>query len=84
MRRRRRNAAGGSAETRTAGRAGAPRPIRSERLKNAAPLRLHVPEPPARPGETPDFGWLNIPEAGSVPRPDIATAPSEMRGHAYT
>lgn len=53
-------------------------------MKNAAPLRLHVPEPPARPGETPDFGWLNIPEAGSVPRPDIATAPSEMRGHAYT
>ncbi|MGH7068083.1 MAG: 3-methyl-2-oxobutanoate dehydrogenase (2-methylpropanoyl-transferring) subunit alpha, partial [Acetobacteraceae bacterium] len=52
-------------------------------MKNVAPLRLHVPEPPARPGQTPDFGWLNVPEAGSVPRPDIATTPSEMRGHAY-
>lgn len=52
-------------------------------MKNVAPLRLHVPEPPARPGQTPDFGWLNVPAAGSVPRPDIATAPSEMRGLAY-
>ncbi|MGH7083162.1 MAG: 3-methyl-2-oxobutanoate dehydrogenase (2-methylpropanoyl-transferring) subunit alpha, partial [Acetobacteraceae bacterium] len=53
-------------------------------MKNATPLRLHVPEPPARPGQTPDFGWLNISEAGSVPRPDIATTPGEMRAHAYT
>ncbi len=53
-------------------------------MKNAAPLELHVPEPPARPGEVPDFGWLKIPPAGSVARPDIATPPNEMRGHAYT
>ena len=32
--------------------------------------RLHVPHPPARPGETPDFSYLKIPPAGSVGRPD--------------
>ncbi len=32
--------------------------------------RLHIPHPPARPGETPDFGYLNIPPAGSAARPD--------------
>ena len=32
--------------------------------------RLHIPHPPARPGETPDFSYLNIPPAGSVARPD--------------
>lgn len=53
-------------------------------MKNATPLQLHVPEPPARPGEAPDFAWLNIPPAGSVPRPDIATPAHEMRGHAMT
>lgn len=52
--------------------------------KNRPALELHVPEPPARPGDTPEFGWLKIPPAGSVPRPDIATPSHEMRGHAYT
>jgi 2-oxoisovalerate dehydrogenase E1 component alpha subunit len=32
--------------------------------------RLHVPHPPARPGEKPDFSYLNIPPAGSAVRPD--------------
>ncbi len=35
------------------------------------PLRLSVPEPPARPGEEPDFSHLTIPPAGSVPRPPL-------------
>ena len=36
--------------------------------------RLHVPHPPARPGETPDFSYLQISPAGSLLRPDV-TAP---------
>ncbi|HEX5459082.1 MAG TPA: thiamine pyrophosphate-dependent enzyme [Steroidobacteraceae bacterium] len=37
--------------------------------------RLHVPHPPARPGEKPDFGYVKITPAGAVPRPD-AKAPA--------
>jgi 2-oxoisovalerate dehydrogenase E1 component alpha subunit len=38
--------------------------------RNAPRLELHVPEPPFRPGDTPDFSSLKIPAAGSAPRPD--------------
>jgi 2-oxoisovalerate dehydrogenase E1 component alpha subunit len=48
------------------------------------PLRLHVPEPAVRPGGTPSFGYLDIPAAGSVRRPDIDVAPEEIRDLAYT
>ena len=53
-------------------------------MKNTIPLQLHVPEPSARPGQAPDFSWLQIPEAGSVPRPDTDTEPQEMRPLAYS
>jgi 2-oxoisovalerate dehydrogenase E1 component alpha subunit len=36
--------------------------------------RLHVPHPPARPGEAPDFSYLQISPAGALLRPDV-TAP---------
>ena len=45
--------------------------------RNAPRLELHVPEPPFRPGDTPDFSSLKIPAAGSAPRPDIAVAAAE-------
>ncbi len=35
---------------------------------NAKPS-LHVPHPPARPGEKPDFSYLSLSPAGAVPRP---------------
>jgi len=35
--------------------------------------RLHIPHPPARPGEEPDFSYVEISPAGAVPRPDPAT-----------
>src|SRR3954469_14318548 len=38
--------------------------------RNAPKLALHVPEPAFRPGDKPDFSSLNIPPAGSAPRPD--------------
>ena len=40
--------------------------------RNAPKLELHVPEPPFRPGDTPDFSSLSIPAAGSAPRPDTS------------
>ena len=45
--------------------------------RNAPALALHVPEPPFRPGDTPDFSTIKVPPAGSAPRPDTAVAASE-------
>ena len=36
-----------------------------------------MPEPPFRPGDTPDFSSLKIPAAGEAPRPDIGVAAAE-------
>ena len=47
-------------------------------------LSLHVPEPTVRPGGRPDFGHVDVPEAGEVPRPPIDVSPSEIRDFAYT
>ena len=40
--------------------------------------RLHVPRPTARPGEEPDFRYLNLSPAGSVERPAIDAKASEV------
>ena len=45
--------------------------------RNAPKLALHVPEPPARPGETPDFSFIQVPAAGTAPRPDTSAPASE-------
>jgi 2-oxoisovalerate dehydrogenase E1 component alpha subunit len=45
--------------------------------RNAPALALHVPEPPFRPGDTPDFSSLVVPSAGAAPRPDTAAEPRE-------
>lgn len=37
-------------------------------MPEVRPMTLSVPEPPARPGEEPDFSHLDIPPAGVVPR----------------
>src|SRR3954452_23511510 len=44
---------------------------------NRPKLALHVPEPPFRPGDTPDFSSLEIPAAGSAPKPDVAAPAAE-------
>ena len=36
--------------------------------------RLHVPHPPARPGDRPDFGYLHTSAAGAVARPESTAA----------
>ena len=51
--------------------------------KNLPPLRLHVPEPPARPGDEADFSHVEILPAGVTPRPDSAAPAGEMRDLAY-
>jgi 2-oxoisovalerate dehydrogenase E1 component alpha subunit len=34
--------------------------------------RLHLPRPPARPGEKPDFSYVHLSPAGAVPRPEVS------------
>ena len=41
------------------------------------PLKLHVPEPPGRPGRETDFSYLNLSPAGEVRRPPVDARPSE-------
>ncbi|WP_205478516.1 thiamine pyrophosphate-dependent enzyme [Sphingomonas arenae] len=45
--------------------------------RNAPALALHVPEPPYRPGDEPDFSSIVVPKAGEAPRPDTAAHPRE-------
>jgi 2-oxoisovalerate dehydrogenase E1 component alpha subunit len=52
--------------------------------RNRPALELHVPEPEARPGDPVDFSHIQIPSAGSVPRPDINAAAASMRELPYT
>jgi len=48
-------------------------------MSNKIPLDLHIPEPPARPGDIPDFSHIVVPEAGATRRPDTAEAEAAMR-----
>ncbi len=48
------------------------------------PLRLFVPEPVARPGGTPRFDDLKIPDAGAVRRPPVDVSPDDIRDLAFT
>ncbi|HEV2596111.1 MAG TPA: 3-methyl-2-oxobutanoate dehydrogenase (2-methylpropanoyl-transferring) subunit alpha [Sphingomicrobium sp.] len=50
--------------------------------RNAPKLALHVPEPAFRPGDTPDFSNIEVPAAGSTPRPD--TSVPAVATHALT
>jgi 2-oxoisovalerate dehydrogenase E1 component alpha subunit len=45
--------------------------------RNRPALALHVPEPPFRPGDTPDFSSIKVPPAGDAPRPDVAAKAEE-------
>jgi 2-oxoisovalerate dehydrogenase E1 component alpha subunit len=46
--------------------------------------RLHVPGPPARPGEDPDFSYLDVSAAGSADRPPVGADPSDVRHLAHS
>ncbi|MGH6876089.1 MAG: thiamine pyrophosphate-dependent enzyme [Rhizomicrobium sp.] len=53
-------------------------------MQNRQKLSLHVPVPPARPGERPDFSRIEIPDAGAVRRPDAGVAAHEIADLATT
>ena len=40
--------------------------------------RLHLPKAPARPGEAPDFSYVELSPAGAVRRPDINARARDM------
>jgi 2-oxoisovalerate dehydrogenase E1 component alpha subunit len=40
--------------------------------------RLHLPRVPARPGEIPDFSYVQLSPAGAVPRPDVTARARDM------
>ncbi len=42
------------------------------------PLRLHVPEPSARPGQHTDFSYLRLAPAGAARKPPIDTTPAQI------
>jgi 2-oxoisovalerate dehydrogenase E1 component alpha subunit len=42
-----------------------------------------VPQPPARPGEEPDFSWVDVPAAGTAPRPDVTAPAAETHPLCY-
>ncbi|MFA5941989.1 MAG: thiamine pyrophosphate-dependent enzyme [Sinimarinibacterium sp.] len=46
------------------------------------PLRLHIPEPSARPGEQPDFSNIKVPPAGKLKRPPLNAREPELRDYA--
>jgi len=41
------------------------------------PLKLHVPEPPGRPGKETDFSYLQVSPAGAVRRPSVDARPAD-------
>ncbi len=53
-------------------------------MTDPRPLSFHVPAPAVRPGGIPDFSDVPISRAGEVRRPEVDTAPEDIRDLAYT
>ncbi len=53
-------------------------------MSEPSPLKLHVPEPEFRPGDTPDFSGVKIPQAGSVPKPPIDVEAEDIHEMSYS
>jgi 2-oxoisovalerate dehydrogenase E1 component alpha subunit len=56
---------------------------KASKRPNRPALSLHVPEPPARPGDEIDFNHIEIPAAGSARRPDSAATAAETHDLVY-
>ena len=52
-------------------------------MRNRTKLSLRVPQPKARPGDTPDFTGMRILDAGVTPRPEIDARPHDMMDLAF-
>jgi 2-oxoisovalerate dehydrogenase E1 component alpha subunit len=53
-------------------------------MSETVQLKLHIPEPKFRPGDKPDFSYLDLPAPGSVRRPPIDTSDREIEDLVYT
>src|ERR1700685_1656288 len=47
-------------------------------MRMSKQTRLHLPRVPARPGEAPDFSYVQLSPAGAVPRPEINARARDM------
>lgn len=56
------------------------KPARGKRGQNQS--RLYVPEPPFRPGDTPDYSHIKVPTSLTPERPDPMCEPHETTEHA--
>lgn len=52
-------------------------------IPNAPKLSLHIPEPPGRPGDAPDFSGLLLAPAGAARRPEVDAAARDTHDLAY-
>jgi len=52
-------------------------------MTESKPLSLRVPEPPSRPGDKPDFSYIDLPAAGTTRRPEVDCAADSMRDLAF-
>jgi 2-oxoisovalerate dehydrogenase E1 component alpha subunit len=53
-------------------------------MKQQAPLRLHVPEPSARPGHETNFSYLHLAPAGAAKRPAVDVQPRQTSELAFS
>ncbi len=53
-------------------------------MKPDKPLRLHVPEPSARPGHETNFSYLHLSPAGAARRPPLEVQPSQISDLAFS
>ncbi len=53
-------------------------------MKNQQPLRLHVPEPSARPGAETNFSYLHLSPAGTVRKPPLNVQPAQTADLAFS
>src|SRR3712207_2222138 len=59
-------------------------PGRPASMKNTAPLSLHVPQPPGRPGDKPSYDHLQFADAGVAFRPEINAQAKDTHDLAYS
>jgi len=52
-------------------------------VTESKPLSLKIPEPLSRPGDQPDFSYLEVPPAGSTRRPEVDCASDSIKDLAF-
>ena len=53
-------------------------------MSDYGPLSFNVPEPTGRPGDEPDFSYLDVPRAGTVRKPPVDVNPADIKDLART